>query len=68
MIESLQRKLPIVSVPHAGFTIPKELAPKFLLTKEEVLLDCDTWERELYDFKNDVEEYVDTDIRFSSFC
>lgn len=62
-MKSIQRKLPIVvSVPHGGLTIPKELAAKFLLTKEEVLYDCDTWERELYNFKSDVEEYVDTDI------
>lgn len=62
-MKSLQRKVPIVvSVPHGGLIIPKELAVKFLLTKEEVLLDCDTWERELYNFENDVEEYIDTDI------
>lgn len=62
-MKSLQRKLPIVvSVPHGGLIIPKELATKFLLTEEEVLLDCDTWERELYNFENDVEEYIDTDI------
>ncbi|WNF38644.1 N-formylglutamate amidohydrolase [Bacillaceae bacterium IKA-2] len=62
-MKSIERKLPIViSVPHGGLTIPKELAAKFLLTTEEVLFDCDTWERQLYNFKNDVEEYVDTDI------
>lgn len=58
-----KKKLPIViSVPHGGLVIPNELTSQFLLTEEEVLIDCDTWERELYDFKDDVEEYVDTDI------
>ncbi|WP_247747055.1 N-formylglutamate amidohydrolase [Alkalihalobacillus sp. BA299] len=56
-------KLPIViSVPHGGLMLPAHLIKKCLLTKEEILLDCDTWSHELYDFKDLVEEYVETPI------
>ncbi|MDQ0254175.1 formiminoglutamase [Evansella vedderi] len=57
------RKLPIViSIPHGGISIPPGLRTICLLSKQEILLDSDTWTRELYNFKNSVEEYVDTDI------
>lgn len=58
-----RRKLPLViSVPHGGVVIPEELLRKCLLTKEEILLDCDTWSQDLYDFKDLAEEYADTEI------
>ncbi|MCD8509129.1 MAG: N-formylglutamate amidohydrolase [Bacillus sp. (in: Bacteria)] len=56
-------KLPLLlSVPHGGLLIPPNLRPFCLLSKEEILLDSDTWTRELYDFRGVVEEYVDTDL------
>ena len=62
-METVKKKLPLViSVPHGGLMIPANLIKKCLLSKEEILLDCDTWSSELYDFKNLVEEYVDTPI------
>ncbi|WP_078427806.1 N-formylglutamate amidohydrolase [Alkalihalobacterium alkalinitrilicum] len=56
-------KLPLViSVPHGGVMIPTHLIKKCLLSKAEILLDCDTWSHELYKFKELVEEFVDTPI------
>ncbi|WP_257008180.1 N-formylglutamate amidohydrolase [Bacillus sp. FJAT-45350] len=52
----------MISVPHGGLIIPPNLISNCLLTQEELLLDCDTWSHELYDFKGLVEEYVDTPI------
>ena len=55
--------LPIlISVPHGGMTIPKNLQTKCLIDSSDILMDGDTWSRELYDFKDLVEEYVDIDI------
>ncbi|MDE5415087.1 N-formylglutamate amidohydrolase [Alkalihalobacterium chitinilyticum] len=62
-MEVMKKKLPIViSVPHGGLMIPTNLIKKCLLTPEEVLLDCDTWSHEIYDFDGMVEEFVDTPI------
>lgn len=60
---TLGEKLPLLlSVPHGGLFIPPDLRPFCLLSDEEIILDSDTWTRELYDFRNVVEEYVDTDL------
>ncbi|MFA9558504.1 N-formylglutamate amidohydrolase [Evansella sp. AB-rgal1] len=57
------KKLPIlISVPHGGIEFPENLIGKCLLTKKEILLDSDTWTKDLYHFKDNVEEYVDTNI------
>ncbi|MBU9713549.1 N-formylglutamate amidohydrolase [Evansella tamaricis] len=57
------KKLPIlISVPHGGLTIPSFIRDKCLLSEKDILLDCDTWSNYLYDFKNDVEEFMETDI------
>ncbi|TCT12875.1 formiminoglutamase [Natranaerovirga pectinivora] len=56
-------KLPIlISVPHGGLSVPDFLIDRCLLSPEEILLDSDTWARELYDLKDLVEAYVDMDI------
>ena len=56
-------KLPIlISVPHGGLSVPDFLKDQCLLSPEEILLDGDTWVRELYDFKDLVDAYIDTDI------
>ncbi|ADU30549.1 N-formylglutamate amidohydrolase [Evansella cellulosilytica] len=56
-------KLPLViSVPHGGLEIPDNLKGCCLLSEEDILLDSDTFTRELYDLKDVVEEYIDTDI------
>lgn len=62
-MKPLSAKLPIlISVPHGGMKIPQELQKKCLIDPEGILRDGDTWSRELYDFRDSVEEYVDTDI------
>lgn len=62
-MDGQRRKLPLViSVPHGGVLIPEGLLKKCLLTKEEILLDCDTWSWHLYDFKDLAEEYAYTEI------
>ena len=54
-------KLPVViSVPHGGTVIPKEVVSKCKLDFKSILLDGDTWSRELYAFRDDVIAYVDT--------
>ncbi|MDG5785857.1 N-formylglutamate amidohydrolase [Evansella sp. AB-P1] len=57
------KKLPIViSVPHGGMEIPSNLLSKFLMNEKELLLDSDTWTKDLFNFQKEVEEYIDTDI------
>jgi len=56
-------KLPIlISVPHGGLEIPRELSKKCLIDPVGILLDSDTWARELYDFRDLAEEYADADV------
>lgn len=62
-MKTIDRKLPmLISVPHGGMEIPRDLQGKCLIDTNGVLMDSDTWARELYDFKDLAEEYVDTDI------
>lgn len=56
-------KLPLlVSVPHAGLAIPDELKSINLLKENEVIEDGDEGAREIYDIKDEVTEFVTTDI------
>lgn len=56
-------KLPIVlSVPHGGTVIPAPFKDRLLLDEQAVLLDSDTWTREIFDLKDRVAAYIDTDI------
>ncbi|AOM83944.1 N-formylglutamate amidohydrolase [Salisediminibacterium beveridgei] len=58
-----EEKLPIViSVPHGGTAIPEELQEKLLLDEQAVLLDSDTWTRELFDFKDVAAAFIETDV------
>ncbi len=62
-MKALGFKLPmLISVPHGGMTVPEDLQGKCLIDVNGILMDSDTCARELYDFKDLVEEYVDTDI------
>ncbi len=62
-MKALHHKLPmLISVPHGGMEIPRELQSKCLIGSYGILMDSDTWARELYDFRDSAEEYVDTDI------
>jgi N-formylglutamate deformylase len=56
-------KLPlIISVPHAGLAVPKEVQDYCALTPEQILADSDEGAAEIYDFKSDVRAYITTDI------
>ncbi len=57
------KKLPvIISIPHGGTRVPKEVQGLFQLEEQEVLRDGDTWTREIYDFKEAVLELVETQV------
>ncbi|MBC8550590.1 MAG: N-formylglutamate amidohydrolase [Candidatus Brocadiales bacterium] len=55
-------KLPLlISVPHAGLTIPPEVGPFNLLTSDQIIADGDEGAREIYAIKELVNEFVTTD-------
>lgn len=56
-------KLPLLlSVPHAGLTVPGEVASICILTPDQVRDDGDVGAREIYDFENEMEAFVSTEI------
>ncbi len=56
-------KLPLlISVPHAGLTIPPEVEPFNLLTSDQIIADGDEGAREIYAIEELVSEFVTTDI------
>ncbi|NQU19663.1 MAG: N-formylglutamate amidohydrolase [Candidatus Nealsonbacteria bacterium] len=56
-------KLPIaVSVPHAGLRIPPEAAADCQLTREQILKDSDEGAAEIYDLREEVAEFITTDV------
>lgn len=55
-------KLPVlISIPHGGTVVPKEVREIFLLEEQEVLRDGDTWTREVFDFGEKVMALIDTE-------
>lgn len=62
-MEKNKDKLPmLISVPHGGNVLPNHFNDNCLLSERDILLDGDTWTKELYDFRDMVEEYIYTDI------
>ncbi|UCF17811.1 MAG: N-formylglutamate amidohydrolase, partial [Phycisphaerales bacterium] len=56
-------KMPlIVSVPHAGLTVPAEVQDYCALTPEQILGDSDEGAAEIYDLKSEAAEYVTTSV------
>ncbi|MHC4320747.1 MAG: N-formylglutamate amidohydrolase [Planctomycetota bacterium] len=56
-------RLPLlISVPHAGLTIPPEVEPFNLLTPEQIVADGDEGARRIYAIEEIVREFVTTDI------
>ncbi len=56
-------KLPfIISVPHAGLTIPDEVKSICNLTHDEIVQDGDEGARDIYSLADEVEGFVTTDI------
>ena len=56
-------KLPlIISVPHAGLTVPQEARDYCVLSPEQILADSDEGAAEIYDLESEVVMYITTDI------
>ena len=56
-------KLPlIISVPHAGLTVPQEARDYCALTPEQILADSDEVAAEIYDLKSEVAAHITTDV------
>lgn len=55
--------LPILlSVPHAGLTVPPEAAPYCSLSEADIAYDGDEGAAEIYDLSDHVAEFITTDI------
>ena len=52
----------IISVPHAGLTVPQEAQDYCVLSPEQILADSDEGAAEIYDLKSEVIAYVTTDV------
>lgn len=56
-------KLPlIISVPHAGLTVPQEARDYCALAPEQILADSDEGAAEIYDLKSEVAAHITTDV------
>ena len=56
-------KLPlIISVPHAGLTVPQEVRDYCALAPEQILTDSDEGAAEIYDLKSEVAAHITTDV------
>ncbi len=56
-------KLPlIISVPHAGLTVPQEVQEYCVLTPEQILADSDEGSAEIYELKSEVTAHITTDV------
>ena len=51
----------IISVPHAGLTVPQELMEYCALSPEQILADSDEGAAEIYDLKSEVAVHITTD-------
>ncbi|MHC4537047.1 MAG: N-formylglutamate amidohydrolase [Planctomycetota bacterium] len=52
----------IISVPHAGLTVPQEVSDYCVLSPEQILADSDEGAAEIYDLKSEVTAHVTTDV------
>jgi formiminoglutamase len=56
-------KLPlIISVPHAGLTVPEEARDYCALVPEQILSDSDEGAAEIYDLKSEAAAHITTDV------
>jgi formiminoglutamase len=54
--------LVLISVPHGGLKIPRELRSRVALSKRDIFHDGDAYTREIYHFQGAVRGYVDSMI------
>ncbi len=52
----------LISVPHAGLSIPPDVKSICILTSEQILADSDEGAAEIYNLQGQVAEFVTTDI------
>ena len=52
----------IISIPHAGLTVPQEARDYCALSPEQILADGDEGAAEIYDLKSEVTVHITTDI------
>lgn len=52
----------LISVPHAGLSVPPEVAPYCILTTRQIAEDGDEGAAEIYDFQDRVAAFVRTDV------
>jgi formiminoglutamase len=52
----------IISVPHAGLTVPQEAQDYCALSPEEILADSDEGAADIYDLKSEVAVHITTDV------
>ena len=52
----------LISVPHAGLTVPPEVQPHLALTPADILKASDEHAAQIYDVRSHVAAFVDTDI------
>ncbi len=52
----------ILSVPHAGLTVPDEVREYCALTPEQIIAESDEDAAEIYDLKSEVAEFVTTSV------
>ena len=52
----------IISVPHAGITVPQEVRDCCALSPEQIVADSDEGAGEIYDLKSEVAIHITTDI------
>lgn len=52
----------LISIPHGGTDIPRELARRFALGRDEIRYYSDPLTRELYGFGNSVQAFIDTPV------
>jgi formiminoglutamase len=52
----------LISVPHAGLTVPEEVQPYCVLTEEQIVIDGDEGAGDIYDIVGHVEAHVTTNV------
>ena len=52
----------LISVPHAGLTVPPEVADRCRLARDEIVADGDEGAAEIYSFRDAVARFVTTDV------
>lgn len=59
----MSRKYPVlISIPHGGNVIPPEVQDRIALNPRDIFFDGDAYTREIYNFKEEVEAFIETPV------